>query len=189
MDPKPPQYSIERTTPTELAVSPEFKSGIRMAMDRLEGVLDSHAVFDARELSMYFERYINYMLSIDIQGWDGAFLDGIFHVLKTVKSYIGTDKKPRVILQEMKNVFKETTKLNQSFGELTPEEITERRKILRAFVHQYHPDSPTVRLESPDEIERRTQIFKLEIQPAIDADAAMSLNMLRSLRSKYQLDV
>jgi CRISPR/Cas system-associated protein Cas10 (large subunit of type III CRISPR-Cas system) len=179
--------SLSRSEPTEeeLVFNEDFRDGIRLALMRLQQVLDNYSLADGAELSRAYDSYISTMLKIC--NWNGAFLDGIFKVHEAVKSLADSSKKPREIFTEIKKQFGQIMKREVS-DELTSEEMSLRYKLVRVLSLYFHPDSPNVRDLPAKEIERRNLFFKQQVSPAIKDTDGKSLAMLKRIAGEQGLN-
>lgn len=178
---------IIRSEKYEVEVSEEMKSGIRLALLRLDQVLESYSLENSSQLASSFESYINSMTNI--VGWDGAFLYGILKVLGAVKSFADSQKSPKEIVKEVRAMFKSEETLKTFDESLTKEEVRLRNKMVRALALQFHPESQNVRSLDKEEAEKMIDIFKTRISQAIQEDGRRGFEALKSLLEEFHLVV
>lgn len=151
----------------QLEVSRDFESGIRLALIRLDGILEHFSLRNARDLSVNFTNYIDSMS--EIADWSGAFLSGIYRVVEMVKTYADSDKSPAEVVNEIRAQLS-SPEIQAPDKDLDDDEKDLRFSIVRRLALAYHPSAAIMSDLGEDEKNRRLDLFKNSISHAIQLD-------------------
>lgn len=170
----------------ELVISTDYNDGIRLGIHRLDQLISSFTIINGKELYPAFDTYIATMR--EIANWNPGFLDGIYETVIRLKTYSENDKKPKEILREIKEHFKQVNK-KIIHNTLTDEQRIKRRELIGMLASNFHPDSFLVKALGRAQQKEKEEIFKTKISPAIEDDSLLGLVKLKQIAKDYGIDI
>lgn len=169
-----------------MVISTDYNDGIRLGLHRLDQLIDSFSVINGKELYPAFETYITTMK--EIANWNPGFLDGIYETVIRLKTYSESDKKPKEILKEIKEHFKQVNK-KTVHNTLTDEQRIKRRKLIGMLASNFHPDSFLVKALGGAQQKEKEEIFKTRISQAIVDDSLLGFARLQKIAQDFGINI